>query len=265
MKSLVKDQIAVLLILLALGPLAFPQDAASPGPARKLAPPPKGERLRVAFVLSNDAVMIDFAGPWEVFQDVMVPSRSERMEDQHPFDLYTVADSRAPIRASHGMRIIPDYTFDTAPAPQIVVVPAQEGRSPRMLSWLRKMSTQSDVVMSVCTGAFVLAEAGLLNGKKATTYHDALDLLQRKFPKISVQRGVRYVQSDPVIFTSAGLSSGIDLALHIVDLYFGHETAEATAEMMEYEGKGWMGDGKTGANSSSPEPFAQAAAAKSGK
>jgi transcriptional regulator GlxA family with amidase domain len=206
----------------------------------RIAPPARGERLRVAFVVTEGAVVIDFTGPWEVFQDVMIPSRGPNMEDEHPFDLYTVSDTRAPIRVSDGMRIVPDYTFDDAPAPKIVVVPAQSGRSPQMLAWIRKMTGQSDVVMSVCTGAFVLAEAGLLNGKSATTHHQALDRLHQQFPQIAVQRHVRYVQSDPVIFTAGGLSSGIDLALHIVDLYFGRPAAEATAQFMEYEGKGWL-------------------------
>ena len=234
-----KKRIAGLVLLMALGSFAAAQGTTSSNPLRKLTPPEKGERLRVAFVLSRDAVVIDFAGPWEVFQDVMVPSRGPKMEDQHPFELYTVSDSRAPIRASKGLQIIPDYTFDDAPKPNIVVVPAQDGSSPKMQEWLRTMRQRSDVVMSVCSGAFVLAEAGLLNGKKATTHHDAYDMLQSQFPKITVEHGKRYVQSDPVIFTAGGLSSGIDLALHVVELYFGRETAQSTADLMEYQGEGW--------------------------
>jgi putative intracellular protease/amidase len=217
--------------------------ASFPSTAAKLAASAKG-RIKVAFVLTNGAVMIDFAGPWEVFQDVMVPSRGAAMEDQHVFDLYTVSESKKPIRASGGMQLIPDYTFDDAPQPNVVVVPAQMGDSPKMLDWLRKMATGSDVVMSVCTGAFKLGEAGLLKGKKATTHHGAYVSFQHQFPDVTLQRNMRYVQSDPVIFTSGGLSAGIDLAFHIVELYFGRHVAEDTARMMEYEGKGWMGDGK---------------------
>ena len=218
-----------------------------PQPSR-IKTPAKDARLRVAVVLSEGAVVIDFAGPWEVFQDVMIPSRGPEMEQQHPFELYTVSDSKSPIRASDGMEIVPEYSFDDAPAPNIVVIPAQSGRSPKMLAWLQKMSKQSEVVMSVCTGAFVLAKAGLLDGKKATTHHDAYDRLHEAYPQITVLRGERYVQSDPVIFTAGGLSSGIDLALHIVELYFGREAALATASYMEYEGKGWMRDGPTRAS-----------------
>jgi len=109
-------------------------------------------------------------------------------------------------------------------------------------------------VMSVCTGAFKLAAAGVLDGKKATTHHGSYGRLQHDFPRVLVQRGMRYVQSDPVIFTAGGLSSGIDLALHVVELYFGRGVAETTAKYMEYEGRGWMGDGTAAATLSEPAP-----------
>ena len=124
--------------------------------------------------------------------------------------------------------------------PAIVVVGAQGGKSKQMLDWLRRASTHSQVLMSVCTGAYKLAMAGILDGKKAATHHDAWDDFEKRFPKISLQRGVRYVQSDAVVFTAGGLTSGIDLALHVVELYFGREVAVRTAAYMEYEGKGWM-------------------------
>ena len=203
--------------------------------------------IRVAFVVTEGAVMIDFAGPWEVFQDVMlVPKGHTKHEPgmgKHGFELYTVSDSTHPIHASGGMQIIPDYTFDNAPTPNIVVIPAQDGNSPKMMDWIRKMYRTSDVTMSVCTGAFTLAQTGLLNGKKATTHHDTWAMLHNQFPKIEVLSNKRWVQNDPVLFTSGGLSSGIDLALHIVDLYFGRSVAEDTADTMEYEGRDWKGTG----------------------
>jgi transcriptional regulator GlxA family with amidase domain len=93
--------------------------------------------------------------------------------------------------------------------------------------------------MSVCTGAFKLGAAGLLEGKKATTHHDFYDQFQKRFPKVSLERGLRYVQSDDVVFTAGGLTSGIDLALHIVELYFGRDVAEKTALYMEYQNRAW--------------------------
>src|SRR3982751_3270147 len=207
--------------------------------AAALLAPPQGT-IPVAFVLSEGATMIDFAGPWEVFQDVHVEGRGAGMDAHMPFRLYTVSDSRAPIRTSGGMQVVPDYTFEDAPAAAIVVVGAQGGRSKAMLDWLRRASTRSQVLMSVCTGAYKLGMAGLLDGKKASTHHDFQDDFQRRFPKVSLERSARYVRSDPVIFTAGGLTSGIDLALHVVELYFGREAAARTASYMEYEGTGWM-------------------------
>lgn len=204
---------------------------------------PAKEKIPVAFVISDDAVTIDFAGPWEVFKDVLVKDRGKTMAEQRAFRLYTVSDSRDPVTTSGGMRIIPDYTFDDAPAPAIVVVPAQRGRSPKMLAWIRRMTTQSEVVMSVCTGASVLGDAGVLKNRQATTHHLFYDEFQAAFPDVLLQKNKRFVQSSPVIFTAGGLSSGIDLALHIVRLYFGPAQAEETAHLMEYEGTDWKGNG----------------------
>ncbi len=207
-------------------------------PTVKLKAPAKGPIL-VAFVLTEGATMIDFAGPWEVFQDVHIESRGPTMDEMMPFRLFTVSDSKAPIHTSGGMVVTPSFTFDDAPQANIVVIGAQGGKSPRMMEWLRAAAKSSEVVMSVCTGAFKLGAAGLLDGKKATTHHDFFDAFHERFPSAQLQRGKRFVQADPVIFSAGGLTSGIDLALHIVQLYFGKDVAERTAGYMEYEGRGW--------------------------
>ncbi len=181
--------------------------------------------------------MIDFAGPWEVFQDVMLTPTAADMN--HPFELYTVSDSTEPIHASDGMKIVPDYIFDNAPMPNIVVIPAQGGATPKMREWIRKASTRADMVMSVCTGAFVLADTGLLNGKSATTHHGAYKAFAMKFPGVRLEKGMRFVENGSLA-TAGGLSSGIDLALRVVERYFGKEAAEQTAFQMEYLGEGWM-------------------------
>jgi transcriptional regulator GlxA family with amidase domain len=198
-----------------------------------LKPPPQGS-IPVAFVISNGAQVIDFAGPWEVFQDVMVPGRSE-----HPFHLYTVSESTSPIHASGGMKIVPDYTFGNAPAPKVIVIPAQSQPSEATLEWIRKSTKSTDVTMSVCTGAFVLAKTGLLSGKTATTYHGAFVPFANQFPDIHLKRGARFVE-DGNLATAGGLSSGIDLALRVVERYFGREVAQSTAYDLEYQGQGWM-------------------------
>jgi transcriptional regulator GlxA family with amidase domain len=204
-------------------------DAAEPNP---LKPPTQGN-IPVAFLISEAAVIIDFCGPWEVFRDVMIPGGN------HPFQLYTVSDKTDPIRAGGGMKIVPDYTFANAPAPKVIVIPAQSDPSPAMLEWIRKNSKDTDVTMSVCTGAFVLAKSGLLSGKSATTFHAAFNAFAMEFPDIHLKRGARFVEDDNLA-TAGGLSSGIDLALRVVERYYGRDVAQKTAYNMEYQGQGWM-------------------------
>lgn len=201
--------------------------------ANPLKPPAQGS-IPVAFLISQGAQVIDFAGPWEVFQDVNVPGRTD-----HPFRLYTVSESTAPIHTSGGMKIIPDYNLENAPAPKVIVIPAQSKPSEATLEWIRKSTKTTDVTMSVCTGAFVLARSGLLSGKAATTYHGAFERFAMEFPDIQLKRGARFVESGNLA-TAGGLSSGIDLALRVVERYFGREVAQRTAYDLEYQGEGWM-------------------------
>jgi len=211
-------------------------DNATPLAPSPLKPPAEGS-INVAFLISDGAVIIDFCGPWEVFQDVSLPARG--MQHMHDaFSLYTVAESVKPIRASAGMKILPDYTFANAPQANVIVIPAQHDASDAALAWLRKSSTTADITMSVCTGAFVLAEAGLLRGKPATTHHSAYKSLGMEFPEVQVKRGARFVEAG-TIATAGGLSSGIDLALRVVERYYGRDVATATAYQMEYQGEGW--------------------------
>ena len=235
-------------LLLALGLLALNALFATAAPVKtegssnssavasdiaSLKPPDKGQ-IPVAFLISDGAVVIDFCGPWEVFQDVMIPEREEM-----PFRLYTVAETKKPIRTSGGMQIIPDYTIQNAPPPKVIVIPAQSAPSPAVLEWIRKSSKTTDVTMSVCTGAFVLAKTGLLNGKSATTYHGAFGRFANQFPDVQLKRGARFVENGNLA-TAGGLSSGIDLALRVVERYYGREVARKAAYNMEYQGEGWM-------------------------
>ena len=205
-------------------------------PSIRLVPPAKGT-IPVAVAISEGAVVIDFAGPWEVFQDVHVPERGTTMDEMMPFRLFTVSETTKPIRGSAGLQLVADYTFENAPQPKVIVVGAQRGGE-ALHAWLRKAGAQADITMSVCTGAFQLAKAGLLSGKPATTHHDSFDRLAKQFPDIEVRRGLRFVESSPKLATAGGLSSGIDLALRVVERYFGRAAAEQTAKYMEYQGRG---------------------------
>src|SRR5262249_47852491 len=206
--------------------IAFGQQASpSSVPGTKLVPPAHG-KIPVAFIIGRGAETIDFVGPWEAFQFAYRPlPGSMNMDDMELFQLYTVSDSKEPVRVSGGMRVIPDYTYADAPDPKVLVIPGTT-KSPEMLDWIRKEAKNSDVVMSVCIGAYRLAETGLLSGKTATTMNGAYVDIQRKYPDVHFIRNKRWVQSDSKIFTSGATGAGIDLALHIVDLYFGREVAE---------------------------------------
>jgi putative intracellular protease/amidase/YHS domain-containing protein len=234
--------------LLALGVLALSALVATAAPvktdnrpnsnavlsdATSLKPPDKGQ-IPVAFLISDGAVVIDFCGPWEVFHDVTIAGKEEM-----PFRLYTVAETNKPIHTAGGMQIVPDYTIQNAPTPKVIVIPAQSAPSPAVLDWIRKSSETTDVTMSVCTGAFVLAKTGLLNGKSATTYHGAFGRFATQFPNIQLKRGARFVENGNLA-TAGGLSSGIDLALRVVERYYGREVARKTAYDLEYQGEGWM-------------------------
>lgn len=223
---------ALLTVLALLVPVAIFVAAAPTETTNSLKPPAKGD-IPVAFVISEGAVIIDFCGPWEVFRDVMVSG------GDHPFRLYTVSDKTDPITASGGMKIVPNYTFANAPTPKVIVIPAQSEPSQAMLKWIRESTKNTDVTMSVCTGAFVLAKTGLLSGKSATTFHAAFAPFAMRFPDIKLKRGARFVE-DGNLSSAGGLSSGIDLALRVVERYYGHDVAQKTAYNMEYQGQGWM-------------------------
>jgi transcriptional regulator GlxA family with amidase domain/YHS domain-containing protein len=225
------ERSAVLGMVATFPAAALSKGVLSAGSAGAPLKPPSQGGIPVAFLISDGAVIIDFCGPWEVFQDVNVPGRGG-------FSLYTVAETMNPIRASGGMKIVPDYTLEAAPSPKVIVIPAQSGQSAKTLEWIRKASRSADMTMSVCTGALLLARTGLLSGKAATTHHNSFKQLAMDFSDIQVKRGARFVDEGRIA-TAGGLSSGIDLALHVVERYFGHEVAEKTAYHMEYQGEGW--------------------------
>jgi transcriptional regulator GlxA family with amidase domain len=210
----------------------FGSGRAAAAQAGALAPLPKRERIRVAFMLGDNANVIDTAGPWEVFQDVM-------LGDSHhnPFELYTVAPEEGALKMTGGLVVHPRYSVKNAPQPNVIVVPAHKSTA-ESREWLAHASESTDVTMSVCTGAFQLARAGLLKGIPATTHHDFFESFAKEFPDVELRRGLRFVDSGRIA-TAGGLTSGVDLALHVVARYFGVEAAARTAEYMEYTSDAW--------------------------
>jgi putative intracellular protease/amidase/YHS domain-containing protein len=195
--------------------------------------PPTGS-IPVAFLISDGAVVIDFCGPWEVFESARVVGRPDPV-----FSLYTVGETTRAITAGGGMKLEPNYTFRNAPVPKVLVIPAQDGAGNTARDWIRQVTNHTDVTMSVCTGAFVLAETGLLRGQSATTHHASYAQFAMQFPEVRLVRGARFVEAGNLA-TSGGLSCGIDLSLRVVERYFGRDVATETAYFMEYQGQGWM-------------------------
>jgi transcriptional regulator GlxA family with amidase domain len=193
--------------------------------------PPENDLIRVACAISKGTTDIDYVGPMAVFETWHRDPASNRPAPK--FKIFTVSSSRDPVDGR-----IPDYTFSTVPAPHIVVVPAQNG-SPELLEWLRKVQTEADVTMSVCVGARHLALAGMLQGKPATTHHESIDQFAKQFPDVQWTRGVRFVETGK-ISTGGGLTAGVDLALHVVERYFGRAAAQGVADHLEYDGRRWM-------------------------
>lgn len=189
---------------------------------------------KVAIVLYDGVELLDFAGPGEVFQ---AASGFGASGDERAFDVYTVAPTTEPVTSQRFVRVVPTYGIANAPAPDIIVIPGGSSgaltRSPEFMAWLSSARAHAELTLTVCTGAFVLAEQGALDGRVATTWYGATARLQSRYPKISVQEGRRFVDIGDVV-TTAGVSAGIDGSLHVVARLLGRAVAEATARYMEY-------------------------------
>lgn len=192
---------------------------------------------RVAILLYDGVELLDFAGPGEVFAAA----------GSQLFDVYTVAAADGPIVSQGFVTVEPQHTFDTAPPADVLVVPGGQTRGPindeRTVVWIRRSAERAEVTMSVCTGAFLLARAGLLDDREITTHWLSLDRLAEMVPAATVRRERRFVDAGPMV-TAAGVSAGIDASLHVVERLIGPHTAANVARYMEYEGSwGGRGDG----------------------
>jgi putative intracellular protease/amidase len=193
--------------------------------------------VRVAFVISENFTMIDFAGPWEVFADTSRPGTSAK--GGPAYELYTVAASSMPVHSEGEASLVPKFTFETTPRPDLIIIGAQSDRSPQVIAWLRQQYGDGVTIASICVGADQLARTGLLDGHQATTHHDYIEAFRKRFPGVQWLEGRRFVESAPRLYTAGGLTSGIDLALYLVSERYGRSSAIKTAQLMEYRSDGW--------------------------
>jgi transcriptional regulator GlxA family with amidase domain len=186
----------------------------------------------VVILVFDDVEVLDFCGPFEVF------SIAGNLSDPAAFEVALVAEKQATITARNGLKVLPDFTFANCPESSLLLVPGGQGTrremyNPILVDWVRNRSLRSELVLSVCTGALILGQAGLLDGIESTTHHRSFDLLRETSPGTSVVEKRRYVDSGTVV-TSGGIAAGIDMALHVVRRLDGVELARRTAAHMEY-------------------------------
>ncbi|MBX2901354.1 MAG: DJ-1/PfpI family protein [Cyclobacteriaceae bacterium] len=196
---------------------------------------------KIAIVLFDEVEVLDFAGPFEVF------SVTGKRSQGTPYEVFTVAEKET-IAARNNLIIQPTYLFETAPAADIFLVPGgggyhpdgtafgsrREMNNPTMLEWVKQQYVKAELALSVCTGALIMAKAGLLNGLQATTHFMAVDTLKEISPTTNVQADQRYVDNGKLIL-SAGVSAGIDMAFYVVAKLQGPEVALETARYMQYD------------------------------
>lgn len=187
----------------------------------------------VGILVFDEVEVLDFAGPFEVLS---VAGRRDGLE---LFDVFLVAEKAGPVFARSGFSVNPRYTFEDSPPTDIVVVPGgygtrREMHNPRVVEWIARVAPEAELVLSVCTGALLLAVAGCLDGLSATTHHGAFDLLEETAPRVRVERAKRLVDNGRFVL-SAGISAGLDMALYVVARLHGAEVARETARYMEYD------------------------------
>jgi putative intracellular protease/amidase/YHS domain-containing protein len=186
----------------------------------------------VVILIYQGVELLDFAGPGEVF------AVAQTIEGQRAFNVYTVAASAEAITSQGFVKVTPQYTLENYPRPDIIVLPGGNTgnalRDEKLTAWIKAAARETEVTMSVCNGAYLLARAGLLNNKKATTHWTAIQGLKREAPMATVLENIRFVDNGQVL-TTAGVSAGIDGALHVVERLLGRPAAQLTARHMEYD------------------------------
>jgi transcriptional regulator GlxA family with amidase domain len=193
--------------------------------------------LIVGILIFDDVEILDVAGPFEVFAVTRLNDQ-QRLQQSSPFKVYLISETNKQITAIGGLRLTPDVTITECPELDLLIIPGgwgtrKESKNKILVNWISNQFTNDRLIASVCTGSSLLGKAGLLDGRDATTHWRAFDFLKESAPKARILKNVRFTLIEP-IFTSAGVSAGIDLALRIVSHFFGTEIGQATARYMEY-------------------------------
>lgn len=189
-------------------------------------------KLNVAIFIFKDAEVLDFAGPFEVF------SVASQLHKYELFEVFTLAENKNPVKAINGLSVNPDHTFETAPKIDILIIAGGNGtnqliHNTQLLEKIKGIHQNTLYTISICSGSRVLGMLGLLNDKPFCTHHEVYDDMKKIAPTGNPQPAKRFVEAGK-IFTSGGISAGIDLSFHIVEKIYGKEVALTTAKYMEY-------------------------------
>jgi transcriptional regulator GlxA family with amidase domain len=193
--------------------------------------------IKVGVFVFPDVEVLDFAGPYEVFTTASRVHARMHPAAPQPFEVFTIAQDAQPIKAQAGLAVLADYTIASHPPIDLLIVPGgvvtEELNKPAIIAWLAATAARSQITASVCTGAFLLAKAGLLDNKRVTTHWEDIADLRRDFPALQVIDSARWVDEGGIV-TSGGISAGIDMSLHLVERLGGRELALRTARQMDY-------------------------------
>ncbi|MDW7670399.1 MAG: DJ-1/PfpI family protein [Bacillota bacterium] len=188
--------------------------------------------LRVGIYLFDKVELLDFAGPYEVF------SVTSELNDFGMFQVFTISRDGRPVQTISGLKVIVDYSFDNHPPIDLLVIPGGVGtrsevKKEMVIDWIKRMHRQNQITMSVCSGSILLGKAGLLDDMESVTHHEVFELLEKAAPRTIINPDERWIDNDRVM-TSAGISAGIDLSLHLVEKLYGSEVKKRTVIYMEY-------------------------------
>ena len=194
--------------------------------------------INVGIYLFNQVEVLDFAGPFEVFSTASrVKLRLDQDADE-PFRVFTISETGQNIHARGGLEVKPNYHFNNHPNINLLIIPGgvvtEEINKEDVIEWIINKSTMPGIVASVCTGAFLLAKAGLLSCKSATTHWEDITDFKSMFPDLNVIENKRWIDEGQIV-TSAGISTGIDMSLHLVSRFEGDDLAVKTAKQMEFD------------------------------
>ncbi len=190
-------------------------------------------KRNLAILIFDDVEVLDFAAPFEVF------AVTSKLNNYKPFNVFLVAETQRTYKAVNGLQVVPNYEISDCPNPDILVIPGGVGTRTQMnnqkqITWIQQVSERAELVMSICTGARLLAKARLLDGLEITTHHEAYDELRQLVPTAIINERKRYIDQGKIL-TTGGISAGMDGSLYVVDQLLGREIAQKTAIYLEYD------------------------------